>query len=229
MTGPTKSAFTGSLREAIVVVFSILLAFALDSWWDGFQEGRQASTLAEAVVEELRANQTSLAASVERHRAIADAITEALRTGSTEAVHGTAVIAREIWEPRTAALETLLSIQANSDLFESALRVQLGTVLEDWEEYRERELRAAGFRDRARERLAESGLPIYEIVESRPVPSTQVEASRHIYGDQILLNYLTLRYAEEVGALDAAEALSASIRSATESLNVSSAGRRTRP
>ena len=45
---------------------------------------------------------------------ILDAISEALAAGTTEQVHGVAVLQREIWERRTGALETLFPTEALS-------------------------------------------------------------------------------------------------------------------
>jgi len=208
MRPQVTSIFVSSLREAGVVVFSILLAFTLDSWWDGLQEVRQADALAAAVREELAVNGASLTESVSRHRAIADAIAAAQRAGSTEAVHTTAVIERELWEPRTAALDAFLALQSQSTLSDSELRVQLGTVLELLRKYRQPELRAAEFQDRARERIAEMGLPIYQDDDARGAVSS----------DQVMLNYLSLRRAEELAAIEAADPLAAGIQNALEAL-----------
>jgi hypothetical protein len=207
MAGPPTSALTNTLREAGVVIFSILLALAVDAWWDGRQEATQAKVVAAAVAEEMSANATSLTESVERHRAIDEAIREAWAAGTSERVHEPAVLAREIWEPRTAALEAFLSLQSRSTLADPDLRIQLGTVVELLRKYRERELRAAEFQDRARERIANIGLPIQDSVARRPV-----------YSDQVMLNYLGLRQVEEVAAIQAAEPLAAGIQEALEAL-----------
>jgi hypothetical protein len=207
MAGPPTSALTNTLREAGVVIFSILLALAVDAWWDGRQEAKQANVVAAAVEEEMLVNATSLTESVERHRAIAEAIREAWAAGTSERVHGPAVLAREIWEPRTPALEAFLSLQSRSTLADPDLRIQLGTVVELLRKYRERELRAAEFQDRARERIADIGLPIQDSIARRP-----------IYSDQVMLNYLALRQIEEVAAIQAAGPLAAGIQEALEAL-----------
>ena len=46
--------------EAIVIVGSILLAFAIDAAWDGLQEGRQREALLASVLDEVRLNREEL-------------------------------------------------------------------------------------------------------------------------------------------------------------------------
>ncbi|NBB87388.1 MAG: hypothetical protein GVY12_14365 [Bacteroidetes bacterium] len=199
--------------EIGVVVAGVLIALALNAWWAGLQETRQRNALTAAVADELVTNIASLGASVERHRAILEAIAEAQRDGSTEAVHQTAVIERELWEAQTAALETFMAFQSQSDLAHSERRVRLGEILERIRKYQERELRAALFQDRARERIADLGLRIYDIFG-------QGEASRRsVFSDQVMLNYLTLRWSEEAAAIEAAAPLSARMEDMRDALS----------
>ena len=207
MTSRPTSPLLGALREAAVVISSILLALAVDAWWDGVQEARQTAAVAAAVAEEMSANAASLTESVERHRSIAAAIRQAQLAGSSELVHGPAVLAREIWEPRSAALDAFLALQSQATLSDSDLRIQLGTVIELTQKYRERELRAAEFQDRTRERIAEIGLPIQDSIVRIP-----------IYSAQVMLNYLALRQAEEVAAVQAAGPHAEGIEEALEAL-----------
>jgi hypothetical protein len=57
------------VAEAVVVVGSILLAFAIDAAWDARQENREALELLRGLEEELEANDQVLAASLEASRA----------------------------------------------------------------------------------------------------------------------------------------------------------------
>lgn len=199
--------------EIGVVVAGVLIALILHAWWAGLQETRQRDALTAAVADELVTNISSLRASVERHRAILEAIDEAQRDGSTEAVHQTAVIERELSEPQTAALETFMAFQSQSDLAHSERRVRLGEILEGIRKYRERELRAALFQDRARQRIAELGLRIYDIFG-------QGEASRRsVFSDQVMLNYLTLRWSEAAAAIEAATPLYARMEDMRDALS----------
>jgi hypothetical protein len=56
-----KPSLKGALVEMVVVVASILIAFGLDAWWDGQQEGREERTILLNLEEEF----DSLKASVE--------------------------------------------------------------------------------------------------------------------------------------------------------------------
>ena len=54
------------LLEGFVIVVSILLAFAIDAWWDDRQEAEEARLQVERVVVELEANIVRLEDQVER-------------------------------------------------------------------------------------------------------------------------------------------------------------------
>lgn len=195
--------------EIVVVVAGVLIALALNAWWSQIQNTQKQQILMVAVSDELATNVTSLNQSVEAHRGIADAIERAQIDGSSEAVHQTAVIERELWEPQTTAIKMLISFQSTSKLDGSKLRIELGSVLELIQKYQEREHRAAEFQDRARERIAELGLPIFMIF-------SEEESNQVIFSDQIMLNYLTLRYAEEAAAIAAAAPLIGNMQAVLE-------------
>lgn len=60
------------LVEGLVVVASILLAFAIDAWWDRSRERAEERVILSQLVEELRANIEILSANSEHHRLIFD-------------------------------------------------------------------------------------------------------------------------------------------------------------
>ena len=71
-----------TLREVLVVVASILIAFSLDAWWDGLIERRQLREQLDVVIAELEAGRGELNEAVLSHRLLggaADALHEQLR------------------------------------------------------------------------------------------------------------------------------------------------------
>jgi hypothetical protein len=54
------------LFEGVVIVASILLAFAIDAWWDARQQSRAGRDLVAAVVEEAEANRELIATTIQR-------------------------------------------------------------------------------------------------------------------------------------------------------------------
>lgn len=62
-----------TVREIVVVVASILIAFSLDAWWSGFVEGRQLRQQLAVVIVELEAGRAELLEGVSSHRVIGGA------------------------------------------------------------------------------------------------------------------------------------------------------------
>ncbi len=56
-----KKQKSGLLLEGVVIVASILLAFAIDAWWDGFRESRETRTLLESIRSDVVATQAVIA------------------------------------------------------------------------------------------------------------------------------------------------------------------------
>ncbi len=80
-----KKQKSGLLLEGVVIVASILLAFAIDAWWEGFRESRETRTLLESIREDVVATQTAIETSrseSEQIAAYARAILEAMAAGA---------------------------------------------------------------------------------------------------------------------------------------------------
>ena len=62
--------------EAAAIVISILLAFAVDAWWEGLQEAQTAHEHLEAVLSEFESNQVELPRFIDRHQRLLAAVVE---------------------------------------------------------------------------------------------------------------------------------------------------------
>lgn len=74
------------MLEGVVIVFSILLAFGIDAWWDRRQAVELESTMVDAVVAELERNAEELDRMIERLDADLDRIDRFLRTSESQAL-----------------------------------------------------------------------------------------------------------------------------------------------
>ncbi len=61
MPGMKREGFVRLLVEAAIIVASILLALALDAWWDGVQQDRRRADLIQALVVDFKATSDRLA------------------------------------------------------------------------------------------------------------------------------------------------------------------------
>jgi len=80
-----KPSLKSALVEMVVVVASILIAFGLDAWWDGQQEGREERTILLGLEEEL----DSLKASVEEQTLFHQEVKAAVKDLLDFAIRGT--------------------------------------------------------------------------------------------------------------------------------------------
>lgn len=194
------SSFANSAKEAVVIIFSILVAFSLDAWWEGIQVERDVDDILHAVESEMHGNLSSLATSIAHHEAIADAITkirdEVENTGLNIESFGVGVIDVEIFEPGTGAMDTLITAGLLGEVDDSDLRLLLGSYEALVRDLNEQETRAVEFRDAARRRLAGSGIRLWD-----------PEDRRRGMADIELHNLLLMRQVEERNAIDSARAL----------------------
>jgi hypothetical protein len=73
MAESSSSPFGPLLREAVVIVASILVAFAIDAWWDTRQERDQTEAYMDALAEDFQAARAELDRAVGLHEWILDA------------------------------------------------------------------------------------------------------------------------------------------------------------
>jgi hypothetical protein len=126
-----------SIREVVVVVASILIAFGLDAWWDGVSARRDSREQLAGVVRELEAGRAQLQEAVTSHQVLGGAA-DALRgllvagaDGATVSVPDTlvgALFSHFVMDVSAAA--TLAFVDAGGlALFD---RPELATALRNW-------------------------------------------------------------------------------------------------
>ncbi len=182
--------------EAAAIVASILLAFAIDAWWDSLQADLKTREILEAVRLEMDSNLTTLQNSIAHHVEIVEAIDIAQDQMSSVGVQYTALIEVEVFEPSTGALDTLIATGMLGEIDDPVLQISLGAFTGIARDLSERESRAVEFRDAARRRIAAIGDPIWSRVDS-----DRIQADVH------MLNLLTMRQAEEDAAIESARRL----------------------
>ena len=196
MTDAQKIPWKRLSVEAAAIVASILLAFAIDAWWNKLQSDRAVGEVLKVIRSEMQFNVDALAKSIIHHQEIVAAIETAQSNGTADGLTEKAVINVEVFEPSTGALDTLVATGLISDIDDTDLRISLGAFARLAQDLNERESRAVEFRDAARRRIAEIGDPIWNQVDSGRIQS-----------DVHMLNLLTMRQAEENEAIESARRL----------------------
>ncbi|NNJ73427.1 MAG: hypothetical protein HKP09_09625 [Enterobacterales bacterium] len=196
------------LTEGAVVVFSILLAFAIDALWDERKKNNEIREVLSLVEIETKTNLLDLERSIKRHEKIVAAIQTAHNEQSIASVISDAVISAEVFEPTTDALQTLISTGMLSAIDNVDLRIALIAVDGLAKDLTENEAVAVKFRDFARRRIASLGVKIYDALpESNPA-----------FVDVEVLNLLAMRESEERNAIRSGQKLQAHLQSITVNL-----------
>jgi hypothetical protein len=84
MTETTKIAWNRIAIEAIAIVGSILLAFAIDAWWDHLQERGEEREILSALLAEFEANKKVLAQTAEVHRLALNAMQDIVSASKSD-------------------------------------------------------------------------------------------------------------------------------------------------
>lgn len=148
--GEGRSRLRESIREMVVVVVSILIAFGLDAAWDERQERQEERRILESIATDMRWNVEELDRALTLHRIIQDASLELVEHMGPDPA-GIPLerfdsllfesVAYWTYDPRVGSIESVLNrLDLVSDL-------ELRTTLTRWPEtlrdYREDEERAA--------------------------------------------------------------------------------------
>ena len=99
MSKPPILPWKRLITEGAVIVASILLAFAIDAWWDEHKKNDDILEILTLVEFETKTNLTNLAISIASHEEILKAIRVAHDEQSIANVIGDAVIDVEVFEP----------------------------------------------------------------------------------------------------------------------------------
>jgi len=200
-----RGSFVNSAKEAAIIIFSILVAFSLDAWWESEKIDRDVQAILQVVSSEMIGNLESLDASIEHHRKISESITAMRRNvdvdSYTPEIFGTAVIDVEVYEPSSGAMDTLVSAGLLGEVDDTDLQLLLGTHTALLQDLHEKETRAVEFRDAARRRIASLGVRLWNAGDRAGVSK-----------DITLNNLLLMRESEENAAISAAQTLQENIR-----------------
>jgi hypothetical protein len=157
-SAPHRLPWIRIFAEAVVVVGSILLAFAIDAWWDYRGELRQEDEIVQALEAEFTLNREKLEQDIEGVREYTAAAQRLLRAARSNAVEAQGVdsLGTDLWQSlswRTANLST-----ANLDVIVSTGRLDL---------IRDAQLRSAlaGWKARLEDMAEEEEYEWREIVE----------------------------------------------------------------
>ena len=202
MSKPPILPWKRLITEGAVIVASILLAFAIDAWWDEHKKNDDILEILTLVEFETKTNLTNLAISIASHEEILKAIRVAHDEQSIANVIGDAVIDVEVFEPTSDALRTLVATGMLGSIDDVDLRIALITFDGLARDLMEREIAAASFRDSARRRIASLGVRIYE----------DTTTSSQIFADVEVLNLLAMRATEEMDAIESGQKLEAHLQ-----------------
>jgi hypothetical protein len=210
----TRKTLVSSAKEAAVIIFSILVAFSLDAWWDDVKTDREIGEILQAVESEMAGNIENLGASIQHHYDIQMAIEEMLKESVsgefTSGIVTMAVVQVEIYEPNRGAMDTLITAGLLGEVDDSELRLLLGSYAALLQDLNEQEVRAAELRDAVRRRVASIGFRIWETKD-------QQQAREDIE----TLNLLAMRAVEEINAIASARTLEEHIRKILDRLDES--------
>ncbi len=136
MAGPNLHSGTrwvrSAIRDVVIVVFSILLAFAIDAWWDGRAAMDRERALVEALVTELAAATDDIQQYRDHHARVAATASELIglrgetRVSQEEAdsLLGLIIIGRP-YSPSGAVLGSLLGAEGSAGLSDPGAAVRL--------------------------------------------------------------------------------------------------------
>ena len=126
-------ALRAMLTEGSVIVFSILLAFSLDAWWDTARERREIGETLIALESEFSEVEVELARSLDRNESVvtaSDQVLQLMREGRGEV--GAAVLGEVLRVPTTAAPEGALAALISSGRLSQISSQALRALLAGW-------------------------------------------------------------------------------------------------
>ena len=214
----------GLLIEAVLIVLSILLAFAIEAWWSEAGEGRQEVELLQGLQADFRVNRDRLAQSRavhESHRAAALTFLEVSRPGGTPdpgALPDDVLIQMVSWHTYDPVVGTVNSAIASGQLGlieRDELRSELALWLDLVEDLNEEELADRVHTD-AFQRAAFEFVSFRSVTHRLGLPgilreSTAADDYAGLLGSLELENWATARVAEIGYVLDEIDLVEASL------------------
>lgn len=222
MSNPS-SRLMESIREGIVVVVSILIAFGLDAAWDERQERAREERVLATLAEDMRWNIEELDRATRGHELIRDATQELVRLmdappSDVSLMHFDTLMSHTInywtYDPRIGAIEAVLR---ELDLIrDPELRAAIAAWPETLRDFREDEERGAAEVDDQILPYVQQPVPIGvrsmdfgfggapELPESAKRRLTQ-QSVRAVLSDLFLANELTARSGRQIVILSEAE------------------------
>ena len=187
-----------TLAEGTAIVVSILLAFAVQAWWEGRRELDELEAMLALLDDEVTRNVEVLETAIDAHRQLMSTIDAINQAGSWYGV-ANPFIPVEVFNPDDGALEALTASGLVGQVADLELRVLISSLPGLVADLAEKESRAVARRELARNRLAKLGVRLMDSTD-RP--------NDHLYwSDTELLNLLTMRGLEETNVIAAGEVL----------------------
>lgn len=131
------------MLEGVVVVLSILIAFALDAWWDGRQAASELNRELTNVLSEVRAKRTDAFAQIREFERAVDGATALLEVMDEDPESAFVVVPDTVaylanrlptLNPRLSALDALITSGLLASIEDPALRSALGRLKGDVED-----------------------------------------------------------------------------------------------
>jgi len=210
MTSEDRSTKITTVYEIVAIVASILLAFAIDAWWDEWREGREAREILVDLREELGALDAGMAAREDgwaAARADMDRLLGAIRAEEVPAVPVMDTLLHQVtwsptFDPGTGALDALLSSGRLEWIDDLALRTRIAGLPGVIQELRDNEEVGREFVTLVLQPyLAEAGVPVARSLRlgrdwTFPQGSeTEADAAyRRILADPAFESHVAFRY-----------------------------------
>jgi hypothetical protein len=221
--------FTRILAEGVVIVGSILLAFAIDAWWGETQEARRAADALEGVYEELLSNAEEMATVAEFHRRIYEGgirvlgvAVGAAEPDSTFTGDARWVLVGEMWlDVATDALDRVLLSEASAPGLDTGMRTRLARYRSGLDQVWQQETMVRNLvrGDLTRELSERFDLMLLgtgslsgdlRALEEARAPEDRVAYLRAVVSDPVIRNLVTARLGREYQAMIRSERLLAS-------------------
>jgi len=126
VTSSSDSWFRKALREVPILVLGILIAFALQAWWDGSRDAEEERQALLALRSELELNLEGLETNVRRHDRVAQAVQvfhAQMLTSESAPISDSILVAAIVsptFDPSTGALENVQRLGAGNASFAGA-------------------------------------------------------------------------------------------------------------